>query len=775
MKKIYQTIKAFSAMLLLGTASMQAQSYCSNAALYTADEEIYNFMLNGAQTNTLYSFTNGCSTPAPGPGSALSLYSNFKSLGVFTNLVVGSTVSFSVAENECDGATYYANGIGIWIDFNQNGLWTDPGETIFTSGSTVTSPQNIAGTFSVPSTAIAGTTVVRVICAEGYSGTGLTPCMSTVYYGEVEDYVVNIVPAVPCSGAPSSNTAVVTPTSPLCSGSSAQINLANTYTVGGITYQWQSSTTSSVGPWTAVSNATSYALNTPTLSSPIWYQCVVTCTNGNASINTIPGSVSIAPTTTNTVPYYEGFEGIATNNQLPNCSWNANNLGSTSRTYISSSNQNRVPRTGQKFASFNYSPGTTGFFWTNGIRLEAGVTYSASVWYTTEYYGYTTWTDMSILYGTSQSTTGLTAIASTSGAAVSPVYKSLSNTFTVATSGLYYIAIRGTSNGSCCGYNLSWDDLAIEIPCSMNTLSVAINSPTTSICAGNAIALTATGADTYSWNTGATTASITATPNSNLVYYVSGTSSLTGCSTTASINVNVNPSPVVSIFADKVNVCKGKSATLFAYGATSYNWSTLSNSTQIVVSPTTTTSYTVIGTNNFGCTGQAVQQVSVLPQPNVVAAGTSTSMCVGETVTLQASGAVSYSWLSPSIFVQSAQAVVSPNTTTTFTLTGTDASGCTNTANLTLNVNICAGISTVANAAGDIKVFPNPNKGEFTIDFNNTLDKTIEVVDFTGKLVQSSKSSNAKVTVNINTYANGVYYVKVISNNGVEVIKVVKD
>jgi hypothetical protein len=287
--------------------------------------------------------------------------------------------------------------------------------------------------------------------------------------------------------------------------------------------------------------------------------------------------------------------------------------------------------------------------------------------------------------------------------------------------------------------------------------------------------LVASGANTYTWNTGVTGASLTAAPNSNISYVVTGTSSLTGCTATFTQNVIVNPSPIVSIFADKINICKGKSATLFAYGANTYNWSTLSNSTQIVVSPTTTTTYTVIGTNAFGCTGQAVQQVSVLPQPNVTAAGTSTSMCVGETVTLQASGASTYQWLTNAVFIQGAQAIVSPNATTNYTLTGIDANGCSNTSNITVQVNLCTGINTVANNSSDIKVFPNPSKGEFVIEMGTSYDKSVEVVDFTGKVVYSTKTNNAKINVNINNYAAGVYYVKVMSNGKVDVVKVVKD
>src|SRR5207253_453158 len=99
--------------------------------------------------------------------------------------------------------------------------------------------------------------------------------------------------------------------------------------------------------------------------------------------------------------------------------------------------------------------------------LNPGITYSASLWYQTDFTGAMNWTDLSILIGTSQSSTGLVPVASTNGPAVSVIYKQLSNTFTVASPGLYYTAVRATASAGPALY-LSWDDLKISIPCTTN-------------------------------------------------------------------------------------------------------------------------------------------------------------------------------------------------------------------------------------------------------------------------------------------------------------------
>src|SRR5258706_5380955 len=113
-------------------------------------------------------------------------------------------------------------------------------------------------------------------------------------------------------------------------------------------------------------------------------------------------------------------------------------------------------------------------------------------------------------------------------------------------------------------------------------------SPSSVICAGASTTLTASGASTYRWNTGATTASITVSPATTTPYTVTGTNSI-GCSKTASITVTVNPLPNVTATASPASICVGTSSTLTASGATTYQWSTGPTTASITVSPTSTT------------------------------------------------------------------------------------------------------------------------------------------------------------------------------------------
>ena len=116
---------AYSAQVFVDMNSFM-NCYCNSAATQAIyDEEIYNVTVNGGSTDPMYATTNACTNAAPGPGSVLGGYSNFKTLPIITTVTTGQTVAFSVVQDECDGPTYYANGIGIWIDFDHNGCGAD--------------------------------------------------------------------------------------------------------------------------------------------------------------------------------------------------------------------------------------------------------------------------------------------------------------------------------------------------------------------------------------------------------------------------------------------------------------------------------------------------------------------------------------------------------------------------------------------------------------------------------------------------------------------------
>ena len=299
--------------------------------------------------------------------------------------------------------------------------------------------------------------------------------------------------------------------------------------------------------------------------------------------------------------------------------------------------------------------------------------------------------------------------------------------------------------------------------------TITVAGPTIA-CLGGTINLTANGANTYSWNNGAITSTIAVSPSVNTTYSVIGTSSA-GCTGTVSQIITVSANPTVAITGGTAAVCAGSAINLTASGANTYSWSNGAATSTIAPTPTANASYTVVGTNTAGCTNSAVKAVTVTAAPSVSVAGAST-ICIGQTTILTASGADTYSWNTGST---SSSIAVTPTTTATYTAYGTSTvTGCTG--NITTNVVVspCTGLNSKSVSLSGLSVYPNPSNGEFIVELNNGLNKIIEVTDLTGRLVLTNTSSKDKVNVSMANLANGVYYLKIQSNNAVEVIKVVK-
>ncbi|MDF2453193.1 MAG: hypothetical protein K0S26_2697 [Bacteroidota bacterium] len=214
------------------------------------------------------------------------------------------------------------------------------------------------------------------------------------------------------------------------------------------------------------------------------------------------------------------------------------------------------------------------------------------------------------------------------------------------------------------------------------TITVAANP--TAICAGSTSTLTGSGASTYTWNPGALTgATIAVMPTTTTVYTVTGKSTL-GCSTITTLNLTVSSTPTVTAVSSPTSICTGSSASLTASGASSYTWNPGAIvGTSVVVTPTATTIYTVIGKTG-SCTNTRTVSLTVKALPTLTVTSTPTLLCNGNTGTLAVSGASTYTW-NPGA-VAGTTIAVTPTATTIYTVAGTSTLGCTATRTLNLTV-----------------------------------------------------------------------------------------
>lgn len=329
-----------------------------------------------------------------------------------------------------------------------------------------------------------------------------------------------------------------------------------------------------------------------------------------------------------------------------------------------------------------------------------------------------------------------------------------------------------SGGGNCCA-----------MPCTVP--AAPTNTTATSlqvICAGKTTTLSATGTGTVSWyssptstmSLGTGTTYVTPALSAGTYTYYAQTTTTCGISANRTpITVTVNPSPAVAV--NSGSVCSGKSFTMTPTGASSYTFSGGS----AVISPTLTSMpsavamYTVTGSNAQGCTGSAVSSITVYALPVVSVTATSGNACISSgSIALTGSpsgGVYSGTHVSANSFTPAATGTFTP----LYSYTST-ATGCSNTASTSIVVSACTGIGALTGIKPAVSIHPNPNSGEFVVELANGAEKQINVTDINGRLVYTGSSADDKITVNIASLANGIYYVQIRSGNTDETIKLVK-
>ncbi|RCT54254.1 T9SS type A sorting domain-containing protein [Winogradskyella sp. KYW1333] len=279
-----------------------------------------------------------------------------------------------------------------------------------------------------------------------------------------------------------------------------------------------------------------------------------------------------------------------------------------------------------------------------------------------------------------------------------------------------------------------------------------------SICegSGDEVTLSAGVGDTYLWSTGETTQSIIVNPVSTTTYSVTISSGIQEDSDDVTVFVDAIPNLNIS---EDVTIVSGESAVLTAEGANTYLWSTGETTSSITVSPNTTETYTVIGTNGV-CDVQAQVTVAV-EQVFQANAGDDQSICEGsgDEVTLSAGVGDTYLW---STGETTQSIIVNPVSTTTYSVT------------------ISSGIQ---EDSDDVTVFvdPNPNVVIVNGDSVDILNGDFITLSATGANYYEwnngatqpniAVSPNATTTYEVRGYINDCYDEKQVTVNVFEPVQ----
>ena len=238
------------------------------------------------------------------------------------------------------------------------------------------------------------------------------------------------------------------------------------------------------------------------------------------------------------------------------------------------------------------------------------------------------------------------------------------------------------------------------------------------------------------------------------------------------------PATNILVTATPTAACKNTptSVTLTANGAsgtTGYVWSTAgTGSTVVITSPSANTVYTVTGLNGT-CLGAGSLNFNVVNSA-ITASSSNSIICRGRTATLTAVGASTYSW--SSITGTTSIVTVTPNSSTQYTVFGTEPTlGCkSNNVVITVSVNACLGIAVNGSKFSDINIFPNPASNGKSEISGLTGVNTITIYNLLGQAVLTEKTERETFILDFSNQPNGTYLVKISdANNDSKIVKII--
>jgi subtilisin family serine protease/PKD repeat protein len=367
--------------------------------------------------------------------------------------------------------------------------------------------------------------------------------------------------------------------------------------------------------------------------------------------------------------------------------------------------------------------------------------------------------NVSISAGTQQLCEGSTTQITASGA-TSYTWDSglgVGSTQTVSPTQTTTYTVTG-SNGLAC-------EATESITITVNTLPTVVASSDATICSGNTVQISASGASSYLWDNGAGNGAIqNVTPTQTTVYTVTGTDA-NNCSNTDNVTITVEDVPTVTVSSSNLSICPGGTVSMTASGADSYIWSPTSGlssatSAAVVATPSTTTTYTVEGTNNCGTDTEDIT-VTVLPTPTTpVITQTGNTL----SVTLQAGETATWAYNG---FPAGTGSSITMQGDGIYLVTITNANGCESSNSGSYEMDVTSvqeiGLDALLN------LYPNPTKGMFTVEFGEHEGLQIDVTDALGRSVVRTiqvETGNTQTAVDISHCSPGIYNVVIQTNRG---------
>lgn len=377
-------------------------------------------------------------------------------------------------------------------------------------------------------------------------------------------------------------------------------------------------------------------------------------------------------------------------------------------------------------------------------------------------------------------------------AGTAPYTVTWSNSLPQTTSSALSQSVCGVGAGS---YNvLITDGNNCSTPVNVNVIeplpiiSSYNSSPATCGHANGSATLTISGGTpNYSvvWNTLPTQVGTVATNLLGGSVYSVSVNDLNGCSVSQTISIANPPFPVITGFTSTSPSCFGLSNSVvsvnYSAGTPPYSvtWSSPISQTFYTTALTQSVSgissgvYSATVTDAYGCSSSQLTNISQ-PSLLVFIVSPNDSICNGQSSQIYASGIggtppYTYSW-SPIAFVGGGPHLVSPSTTTNYTVAISDVNGCSTSIKMvTVKVNLCTNIDEFKNNS-TISLYPNPTNELLHITSDEKIQK-LEVTNITGQVLFSESVNDKTFQLQLQNFTEGIYFVKLLYANGMSLTK----
>jgi len=371
------------------------------------------------------------------------------------------------------------------------------------------------------------------------------------------------------------------------------------------------------------------------------------------------------------------------------------------------------------------------------------------------------------------------------------------------------IVINANMSGGVAAYNYSWTPVNTNtnvisispssgnyiytllvtdaMACSVsNTIGFSVwPNPTVAIsnmsaCINTSVSLNASGANSFTWlpsnyvGPTYTTNAITIT-----IFTVTG-SNVHNCISTNTTQLMVVPASTINASCNSP-VCVGQTVNFTSGNINTYVWngpnnfiSSLQNPQILNVQFNSNGIYTLVTTDANGCKDSLQIHLVVNTLPQVLITTYTTSICIGQLIQVNVSGANTYTWSNGS---NNRTILISPLTNTLLTASGTNTlTGCMANASLMINIKNCNpdGLTEKELTAGLYSIYPNPFNNSFYFEKNDSENCTISISQMDGRTIYTQQISQSQ-SISMEGFPNGMYLLTVHSNNARRTFKIIKE